>query len=241
MGRLRLLVSVRDGGEALEALLGGADILDVKNPLEGALGANFPWIIREVKGLAPPPIEVSATLGDLPNIPGTASLAALGAVSSGADYVKVGLYGPMDVEGAIKLMRSVSRAVKDYNKACKVIAAGYGDYRATGSLNPAMLPRVASSSDSDGILIDIWRKGEHNLFHYMEEDILSEIIEEAHGQDLIAALAGSLGKGDISRVHGLGADIIGVRRAACKKEGVTYGRVDRGLVQELTASIRSMG
>jgi len=36
--------------EAGAALLGGADILDVKNPKEGSLGANFPWAIRAVAG-----------------------------------------------------------------------------------------------------------------------------------------------------------------------------------------------
>ena len=35
--------------EALEAIAGGADIIDVKNPQEGALGANYPWVIKKIK------------------------------------------------------------------------------------------------------------------------------------------------------------------------------------------------
>ena len=41
-GVLRLLVSVLDVAEAAQAVEGGAHIVDVKNPREGSLGANFP-------------------------------------------------------------------------------------------------------------------------------------------------------------------------------------------------------
>lgn len=41
---MRLLVSPMNMEEAQAALAGGADILDVKNPKEGSLGANFPGL-----------------------------------------------------------------------------------------------------------------------------------------------------------------------------------------------------
>ena len=41
-----LLISPINTKEAFEAIEGGADIVDVKNPSEGSLGANFPWVIR---------------------------------------------------------------------------------------------------------------------------------------------------------------------------------------------------
>ena len=49
---MRLLVSPMNLVEAQAALDGGADIIDVKNPKEGSLGANFPWTIRAVADLA---------------------------------------------------------------------------------------------------------------------------------------------------------------------------------------------
>ena len=88
---MRLLVSPMNMEEAHAALAGGADILDVKNPKEGSLGANFPWVIRSVADLAGGRVPVSATIGDLEFKPGTASLASLDSASSGADYVKAGL------------------------------------------------------------------------------------------------------------------------------------------------------
>lgn len=85
-----LLISPINHEEALESIKGGADIVDVKNPKEGSLGANFPWVIRDIREITPEDKLVSATLGDVPYKPGTVSLAAMGAHVSGADYIKVG-------------------------------------------------------------------------------------------------------------------------------------------------------
>jgi len=86
---MKVLVSPMNVAEALQAIEGGADIIDVKNPAEGSLGANFPWVIREISEIAKKHgKEISATTGDMPFKPGTASLAALGAAVAGADYIK---------------------------------------------------------------------------------------------------------------------------------------------------------
>jgi len=89
-----LLISVTTPDEVAAAVRGGADIVDIKNPVEGALGASFPDVIRQVRQVTPADLPVSAALGDVPNLPGTVALAALGAASCGVQYVKVGLMGP---------------------------------------------------------------------------------------------------------------------------------------------------
>ena len=90
---MRLLVSVVNEEEVTAAVEGGADIIDVKNPREGTLGGNFPHVIRRVRKCTPSALDVSATIGDVPNLPGTVALAALGASTCGVQYVKVGLFG----------------------------------------------------------------------------------------------------------------------------------------------------
>ncbi|MBO7159474.1 MAG: hypothetical protein J6V46_04250, partial [Methanobrevibacter sp.] len=108
-----LLISPINHDEAIESIEGGADIVDVKNPKEGSLGANFPWVIKDIRELTPDDMLVSATLGDVPYKPGTVSLAAMGALVSGADYIKVGLYGPSNYEEALEVMENVVKTVKD--------------------------------------------------------------------------------------------------------------------------------
>ena len=45
---MRLLVSVASATEASAALAGGADVIDAKNPLAGALGAVSVGVLREI-------------------------------------------------------------------------------------------------------------------------------------------------------------------------------------------------
>src|SRR5689334_5902222 len=103
---MKVLVSPVSPEEAWAAAEGGADIIDVKNVREGSLGASFPWIIREVvRSLRGRDVTFSATLGDLPFKPGTASLAALGAAVSGARYIKAGLHGVRGHGEALGIMK----------------------------------------------------------------------------------------------------------------------------------------
>jgi len=223
---LKLLVSVVDKTEALDSIKGGADIIDVKNPKEGSLGANFPRVIRQVKEGMPKNLEVSATIGDLPNLPGTASLAALGAAVSGVDYVKVGLFGVKTSDEATTLMIEVVKAVKEYDSGLKTIASGYADFRSVGCVSPLELPMVAHNAEADGILVDVnLKNGKNNLFSFLTDEQLREFVTQAHKHNLLAALAGSLDTQDIQRVHNLGADIIGVRGAVCAKKDRLAGKL----------------
>ena len=90
---MKLLISPKNKGEAIEAIMGGANIIDVKNPNEGALGANFPWVIKEIIEIVPENVETSCTIGEMPTLPGSISLAARGATSIGVNYIKAGLSG----------------------------------------------------------------------------------------------------------------------------------------------------
>jgi len=224
---LKLLVSVVDKVEALDGIRGGADILDVKNPKEGSLGANFPRVIREVKSVVPKNLEVSATIGDLPNLPGTASLAALGAAVSGVDYVKVGLFGVKTSKDATTMMTEVVKAVKAYDRCLKTITSGYADFRDVGSVSPLELPMVAYKAEADGVLIDVKTKnGTDNLFSFLTDEQLRDFVTQAHDCNLLAALAGSLDITDIQMLYSLGADIIGVRGAVCTQKDRLTGRLE---------------
>ncbi len=235
---MKLLVSVVNKIEALEAIKGGAHIIDVKNPKEGSLGANFPRVIRQVKEIVPDNIEVSATIGDLPNLPGTASLAALGAAVSGADYIKVGLFGVKTSVEATILMKETCRAVKDYGNASKVIAAGYADFKKVGCLNPLKLPRVAYRAEADGAMIDVKVKySESKLFDFLSDRELKKFVDEAHDSNLIVALAGSLEMQNVPRLYELGVDVIGVRKAVCSQRNRLDGDVQRKAVREFVKEV----
>jgi len=224
---VKLLVSVVSPKEVAQAVEGGADIIDVKNPAEGALGANFPHVIREVCRITPPEIEVSATIGDAPNLPGTVSLAALGAAVCGVRYVKIGLLGTRTTEEAVFLLREACRAVRSHSPSTRVIAAAYADARKVNSLPPLALPAAAAEAGVDGCLLDTALKGDGTLFTNLSDSQLRSFVDQCREARLLCGLAGSLGAGDIPQICQSGADLIGVRTAACRG-----GRVD-GLVDSL--------
>jgi uncharacterized protein (UPF0264 family) len=235
---LKLLISPKNETEALEAIAGGAEIIDVKNPKEGALGANYPWVIRKIRELTPKGIEVSCTLGDVPNLPGSISLAALGAASLGVDYVKVGLYGVKTAKDAVFLLEQIKRAAKDCNPKVKVAVAGYADAKKIGSIDPYLIPEVAYEAKVHVAMLDTAVKDGTNLFDHMDTKRLEAFIESAHGFGLQAALAGSLRKQDLPIVYSLGADIAGLRGAACTNSDRNKGRLTRELVHELVATVK---
>ena len=234
---MRLLVSVVTADEARDAVCGGADILDVKNPAEGSLGAQFPRVIQEIRATAPRPLKVSVAIGDMPNLPGTASLAALGAAVCGADYVKVGLLGPRAEADAVFLLREVRRAVSDFS-AVDVIAGGYADARRTGTLDPRLLPRIAREAGVAGCLVDTAIKDGHRLFDFLTPEELHAMAAEVHSAGLLLALAGALREQDLLLVRDLGADVVGVRTAVCR-DGHRAGPLEVERVRRLREIIAS--
>ncbi|HOT07859.1 MAG TPA: (5-formylfuran-3-yl)methyl phosphate synthase [Methanotrichaceae archaeon] len=228
---MRLLVSPMSLEEAWAALQGGADILDVKNPREGSLGANFPWAIREVAAMAAGRVPVSATIGDLPFKPGTASLAALGAAISGADYVKAGLLGVRTADEAEEMMAAIVRAVREVDGRKKVVACAYSDFQRAGSLDPMQLAGPAKRAGSDLIMVDTAVKDGRSTFEFMTEDDLSGFVKAGHKGGMEVALAGTIGFEHIGMLKDIAPDIIGVRGVVCGGDRQTCIKAE--LVREL--------
>ncbi len=228
---MKLLVSPIDIDEAVIAEKGGADIIDVKNPKEGSLGANFPWVIQAVRAKVAGPL--SATIGDFNYKPGTASLAALGAAVAGADYIKVGLYDIKTDEQAFELLSCVVRAVKTYDRNKIVVASGYSDYRRIGSIPALQLPPVAQLAGCDVVMVDTGLKDGRSTFEFMDNDELQAFVDSAHSNGLECALAGSIKFDDIPAIRKIGSDIIGVRGLVCG------GNRNDGIRAELVAKLRA--
>jgi uncharacterized protein (UPF0264 family) len=212
---MRLLVSVTDAAEARVAAAAGADIIDVKNPAEGSLGAPGPGVIERVRKAVPPERPVSAAIGDLPNLPGTAALAALGAARSGATYVKVGLWGTSTEDDAVAVLRAVAEAV---DGGASVIAAAYADADRVSSrpLAPRALVAAARRAGVGGCLLDTAVKDGRGLFEWLSAAALAALVADGHAVGLEMALAGALRAEDLTAVRATGADIAGVRSAACR-------------------------
>jgi uncharacterized protein (UPF0264 family) len=231
-----LLISVFSLEEVDTALAGGADIVDLKNPLEGSLGAAPPRLLRAVRKALPGDRLLSAALGDAPHLPGTLALAAATAAGCGADYVKVGLLGSSRPEQAAELLAAVQEAVEDQNPRTRVIGVAYADARRVGALPPEALPPVAREAGIHGIMLDTAVKDGASSFHALGADGVAAFLASGRGLGLRTALAGALGPRELAQGRSLGAGILGVRGSAC--DGGRRGRLDALRIRELRDELR---
>jgi len=230
---VRLLVSVVSADEVRPALAGGADIIDVKDPGQGALGAPSPRVLSDVVRAVGAAAPVSAALGDLPNLPHTAALAARGASLSGADYVKVGLRGVTELDGAVAIVRAVADAV---GPRTAVIAAAYADADALDppALAPFWLPALVHRTGIAGALVDTFVKDGRGLYSWLSDSALVELVARARAAGGSFAIAGQLSRGELRRVH---ADVVGVRSAVCRG-GDRQAEIEAELVAAAVAELR---
>jgi (5-formylfuran-3-yl)methyl phosphate synthase len=231
---VKLLVSVTDAAEAELAVAGGVDVVDVKNPAEGSLGAPAPDVLARVRAAVPAGLPLSAALGDLPALPGTAALAALGAARCGAGYVKIGLLGCSTEDQAVAVLTAARTAV---DGAAAVVAVTYADGARVPSrpLPPPALIAAAARARVHGCLLDTAVKDGRGLLRWLDPDALAALAGAAHAAGLELGLAGELRADDLPAIRATGADVAGVRSAACRD-----GRRDAPLDPDRIARLREL-
>jgi uncharacterized protein (UPF0264 family) len=222
-----LLVSVRDATEALAALDGGADVIDVKEPARGPLGpadaATIEDVVRVVAGRVP----VTAAAGEL--VDRQIADPPWFKMLRGVSLFKLGLAGCApwsDWRERWKLF------VESQPSEVRPAAVVYADWQAAQAVEPTMVLEAAIESHCSAILIDTWNKSRGNLFDHWPNDELQAYVEEAQRRGLIVAVAGSLSPANIREAAALGPDIIAVRGAAC--EAGRHGTVSRRRVAALS-------
>ena len=228
---MQLLVSPSSIDEARHSL--AADIIDVKKPSEGSLGANFPWVIREIKEFSDKP--VSAAIGDFDFKPGGAALTAYGAACAGADYIKIGLTFE-GKEKARAVISAVVKAVKDEFPEKFVVIAAYSDYQRMGSISPFDMAPVAADEGADFVMVDTGIKDRQSTFAFMNEDTLRTFTSTNTKLGLKTALAGAFKFEDIDALKRINPDIIGVRGMVCG--GDRNATVREDLINTALAMIR---
>ena len=216
---MQLLISVTSATEAQAALQGGADIIDVKNPAEGALGAAPVAALRVICALLPPDRPGSAALGDSNSSSGALALAAYGAAMMGVRYVKLGLLLSNPGE-AINLLQTIQTGASLAESPCGLIAVGYADAANHGALSWQLLPEIARAAQIEGCMIDTASKDGRGLFDYCDEAALASWIAACRQAKLLCALAGALQPKDLPALRRLCPDIVGFRGAACNGDRV---------------------
>jgi len=234
---MRLLVSVACAVEANAALDGGADIVDAKDPRSGALGAVSSETFREIAGAVADRRPVSAAIGDAAD-EFTIERTASGFAAGGAAFVKVGFSGISCHARVAALAAAAQRGLADARPLADggperggLVLVAYADYQSVGSIDRDALVNIAARHRAIGILLDTADKRGPGLIALVGRHDLSAWIARAQASGLLVAVAGKLAADDLLFASDAGADIAGVRGAAC--EGGRTGRVSAERVRQL--------
>lgn len=244
------MVSVRNLAEARIAWESGVDLIDLKEPSAGPLGAVSPAVRSEVASWFSSP----AHLGDLPTRPNRAAWSlALGelldrenAGNGGIDtlpsdplctaggtsffrWAKFGLSGCATRPGWERVWQAAASRVPP---GVELVAVAYADALEAGSPSPQQVLEFAARVGARVCLLDTWDKAGGSLPERIPLPELVQLVQSARAAGIRMALAGSLDLAAIEAILPLEPDWIAVRGAAC--DGGRSGRVS----EEKIAAIR---
>jgi (5-formylfuran-3-yl)methyl phosphate synthase len=220
----KLLASVRTVEEALAAAAGGADIIDLKEPGQGALGrlpdATIRAILRAIAGR-----PASATIGDMPLDPRGVPAAVRAMAATGVDIVKLGVFAG-DARATIAALAAAAR------DGIRMVAVLFADRQP----DLALVERCAAAG-FHGVMLDTADKSAGPLTRHLGLDALGDFVGAARRRRLLVGLAGSLGIADVPPLLSLAPDYLGFRSALTA--GGRAAPLDAAAVERLGAALRS--
>lgn len=215
-----MLASVRSLDEALMALEGGADFIDLKEPSRGALGALDHAAVRicvqTVSGRKP----VSATVGDLPAMDPKAMVDAVERMAlTGVDFIKIGFFAHARAFDCAMALSTLARSTR-------LVAVLFADEH----YDLEMVESLARCGFA-GVMLDTAHKTEKSLRDWRTRDELEAFIARGRNAGMLTGLAGSLRRGDIPALLAMAPDYLGFRGALCSNGARTQGLDARLLAQ----------
>lgn len=228
-----MLASVRDLDEARIVFDAGVDLIDLKQPADGALGALPPEVISEVVGFVAGRTLTSATAGNIEPDAEAVQAAMQCIAATGVDYVKAGLFPAAWRQGGrdYAAVRACLGGLVPLN-GVRRIAVMFADLAP-----PLDLVDAVVEAGFDGIMVDTALKTGHSLPDVATDDWLASFIGGARARGLLCGLAGSLREGHIAPLARLAPDYLGFRGALCAGQarahalGADAVRRVRGAVQ----------
>ncbi|TWG94965.1 dihydroneopterin aldolase [Mesorhizobium sp. J18] len=199
----QFLASVKGVDEARIALAGGADIIDLKNPRDGALGAVAVETVRQTVADIAGRRPISAVCGNLPMEPERFRAAAEAMAATGVDYLKVGIPSYDKARACVEALAPLATQVK-------IVAVLFADLYPDFDILP-----VLAQNGFHGVMLDTAGKGRGRLLDHIPPEHIPAFLDRARSLDLMVGLSGSLEAPDIPRLLPLQPDFLGFRGALC--------------------------
>lgn len=205
----RLLVSVRSAAEADAALLGGAAIIDVKEPFRGSLGRADCEVWQAVAAQVGARAPVSVACGELT---AWASEQAAPQVPAQVQYAKCGMAGCLNLPDWPARWDAWRATLPDSTQPVAVIYADAHRAEAPAALE---LLAVAAERDCRVVLWDTYVKDGTHLLDHVSPSELDAQVRAARCRGMLVVLAGSLTMEHVPAVLRWQPDYLAVRGAVC--------------------------
>jgi uncharacterized protein (UPF0264 family) len=234
-----LLVSVRTAAEATAALAGGADVIDVKEPMHGPLGAasfsTIADVVRAVCGRVP----VTAAMGELVDLERERLTRESTSLPGGVSFHKIGLAGCRDLDNWQDHWQRALASISGIYSTKHPVAVVYADWPAARAPDPLDVLALAIEHRCPALLIDTWDKSTGDLFDDWPVEGLNAFVQRVRAHGIAVVLAGSLSEATMSEAVRLGPDLVAVRTAAC--DAGRNGTVSKDRVRTLKRLMASIG
>jgi len=203
----RLLLSVRSADEAEIACAAGADLIDVKEPDRGPLGAADGSVIADVVLRVAERVPVSVALGEL-----TDGVTLAPQLGRRVQYAKFGLAGAARLDDWVARWQAAINALPP---AVSPVAVAYGDWQSAAAPDPWEVLAQGVQLGCKALLLDTFDKLGGPLNEHLAADELRRLIAAAGDCGLLSVVSGGLGMAEVELMARLSPDYIGVRGAAC--------------------------
>lgn len=222
-----MLASVSSIAEAVLVFNAQVDIIDLKQPELGALGALETdlvcQIVAEIAGRCP----VSATVGDLPMQPELVFNAVKAMAHTGVDYVKIGFFPDGDWYATVEKIAEIT-------PKNALIAVLFADAQPDFFIISAL-----KQAGFAGVMLDTMDKHKGSLTQVMTCADIAQFVALAKSHSLLCGLAGSLRLDDIATLMPYRADYLGFRGALCEQHQRT-GRLDQQAIAKIKQVLMSV-
>ena len=207
--RTNLLISLRKIDELSEEIINEADIIDLKDPLNGSIGA---WDLQDIKKVIckfKNKIQISATLGDIfINDKFLIKLKKFDKLN--LDYIKFGL-----LSNNIKNLFDKIKFLEERKFKTKLVCVVFVDICDHLKLVYKRL-ELFNKCGIKYIMLDTYDKNNGDLLSFCNFCNLNKFITKCKKFDIKIGLAGSLKETQIPLMMKLKPNILGFRSAICK-------------------------
>jgi uncharacterized protein (UPF0264 family) len=219
-----LLASVNSLTEALLVLEAQVDIIDLKQPERGALGALDTDLVRQIVTEIAGRCPVSATVGDLPMQPELVFNAVKAMADTGVNYVKIGFFPDGDCLATVEKLAELTAKHA-------LIAVLFADTQPDITIISAL-----KQAGFTGVMLDTMDKSKGSLTQVMTQSNINEFVNLAKQHSLLCGLAGSLRLNDIASLMTYQADYLGFRGALCEQNQRT-GQLNQQAIAQIKQAI----